>query len=195
MPENPRRMVRRSVVLLALLSALPVAGRADELADVRERVQASMQWARSYVVTTTSATGFSVTTTFVAPDRYRSALSYSGAMRDIVLIGDTAYVSDDGGRTYRKTPAPPEILAAQAQLHDVPVDRVLPDKLIGGKVWGRFTTVASGPQKDQYLICAYDKRTYRIHDCSNGGMTLTFSRYDDPANVVTVPPNVAGSSR
>ena len=177
-------------VLLALLAALPVPARGDDLTDVRERLQAAMQWARSFVVTTTTASGFSVTTTFVAPDRYRSALVYVGGMRDVVLIGAVAYVSDDGGKTYRKTSAPPEVLAAEAQLRDVPVDRLLPDKLIGSTVWGRFTTVASGPQKDQSLVCDYDKKTYRIHDCSNGGMTLIFSRYDDPSNAVTVPKNV-----
>ncbi len=189
-------MERRSTAaLLALLAALPVAARADELTDVRERVQAAMQWARSYVVTTTSMTGFTVTMTYVAPDRYHSALAYGGAMRDVVLIGPVAYLSDDGGKTYRKTSAPPEVLQAQAQLHDVPVERLVPDRLIGGRVWGRFTTVASGPQKDQYLTCDYDKRTYRINDCSNGGMTLTFSRYDDPSNAVTVPANVTGGVR
>ncbi len=181
-----------AAVLLALPAALPLAAAADELTDVRERVEAAMHWARSYVVTTNAATGFTVTMTFVAPDRYRSVLSYGGTTFDVILIGSTAYVSADG-KTYRKTQPPPEVLAAEAQLNDVPVEQLMPDKLIGSRVWGRFRTTASGPQKDQHLVCTFDKKTYRINDCSNEGMTLTFSRYDDPANVVPVPATPAGA--
>jgi len=182
-----RRLV--PLALLALLAAAPTAARADDAATVRVKVGAAMQSAKSFVVTTTAATGFSVTMTFVAPDRYHSVLTYSGTGRDVVLVGPVAYISNDG-QTYRKTDAPPEVIAAQAQLRDVPVDQVLPDKSAGGKTWGQFATTSAGPQKDQHLTCAYDKKTYRIGDCSNEGLTLTFSRYDDPTNVVTIPANV-----
>ena len=184
-----RRLV--PLALLALLAAAPAAARADDLTTVRTKVGAAMTAAKSFVVTTTAATGFTVTMTFVAPDRYHSSLAYNGKT-DVVLVGPIAYVSSDG-RTYRKTDAPPEVIAAQAQLRDVPVDNVLPDKTAGGKTWGQFTTTSAGPQKDQHLICTYDKKTYRIAECANEGLTLAFSRYDDPANVVTVPSNVTVS--
>jgi hypothetical protein len=184
-----RRLV--SLALLALLAAAPAAARADDdLAAVRSKVGAAMSAAKSFVVTTTASTGFTVTMTFVAPDRYHSTLAYNGTT-DVVLVGPVAYISSGGG-AYRKTDAPPEVIAAQAQLRDVPVDSVLPDKTAGGKTWGRFTTTSAGPQKDQRLTCTYDKKTYRINDCANEGLTLAFSRYDDPANVVTVPTNVVG---
>jgi uncharacterized protein YbaR (Trm112 family) len=183
--------IRLVPLALAALLAAPVAARADDLATVRTMVAGAMLAAKSFVVTTTAATGFTVTMTFAAPDRYHSTLAYNGATRDVVLVGAIAYVSGDGGQTYRKTDAPPEVIAAQAQLRDVPVDRVLPDKTAGGKTWGRFTTTSAGPQKDQHLICTYDKKTYRINDCSNEGLSLTFSRYDDPGNVVTIPTNLA----
>ena len=150
-----------------------------------------MQSAKSFVVTTTATTGFTVTMTFVAPDRYHSVLAYQGASRDVVLIGPVAYVSADPRQPYRKTDAPPEVIAAQAHLRDVPVDQVLPDTVAGGKTWGHFMTTSAGPQKDQHLACTYDKKTYRINDCTNEGLTVTFSRYDDPANVVTIPTNLA----
>jgi hypothetical protein len=183
-----RRLI--PLALLALLAAAPAAARADDLAAVRSRVGAAMASAKSFVVTTTAATGFSVTMTFVAPDRYHSTLAYNGTT-DVVLVGPVAYISSDG-RSYRKTDAPPEVIAAQAQLRDVPVDSVLPDKTAGGKTWGQFATTSAGPQKDQHVVCSYDKKTYRIAECANEGLTLTFSRYDDPANVVTVPTNVVG---
>jgi hypothetical protein len=179
-----------SLGLLALLAAACVPARADDLATVRTKIAGAMQSAKSFVVTTTAATGFSVTMTFAAPDRYHSSLAYNGATRDVVLVGPVAYVSADGGQ-YRKTDAPPEVLAAQAHFREVPVDQVLPDKAAGGKTWGQFSTTSAGPQKDQHLTCTYDKKTYRINDCSNEGLTLTFTRYDDPANVVTIPANLA----
>jgi hypothetical protein len=182
------------LALLALLAAAPVAARADDLATVRSKIGAAMQSAKSFVITTTASTGFTVTMTFAAPDRYHSSLVYNGTNRDVVLVGPVAYISSDGG-AYRKTDAPPEVLAAQAQLRDVPVDQVLPDKTAGGKTWGQFATTSAGPQKDQHLVCTYDKKTYRINDCSNEGLSMTFSRYDDPLNVVTIPANLAPPAR
>jgi hypothetical protein len=181
------------LALLALLAAAPVAARADDLTTVRSKIGAAMQSAKSFVVTTTASTGFTVTMTFAAPDRYHSSLVYNGASRDVVLVGPVAYISD--GQAYRKTDAPPQVLAAQAQLRDVPVDQVLPDKTAGGKTWGQFATTSAGPEKDQHLVCTYDKKTYRINDCSNEGLSMTFSRYDDPQNVVTIPTNVLPPAR
>jgi hypothetical protein len=153
-----------------------------------------MRSARSYMVATTASTGFTVAMTFVAPDRYHSTLTYNGSTHDVVLVGTVAYVNADGG-PYRKVDAPAEVVATQAQLRDVPVDAVLPDVTSGGKTLGRFETTSAGPQKDQRLTCTYDKQTYRIAVCSNEGMSLTFSRYDDPANVVTIPTNLAPARR
>ena len=187
--------MRRSLVtlaLVALLAAPCTPARADELATVRSKVAGAMQSAKSFVVTTT-APSFNVTMTFVAPDRYHSALAYNGTTRDVVLVGLVAYVSADG-LVFRRTDAPPEVIAAEAQLREVPVDRLLPDKTSGGKTWGQFVTTSAGPQKDQHLTCTYDKKTYRINECSNEALLLAFSRYDDPANVVAIPANVATPS-
>lgn len=179
------------LALAALLAATCVPARAEDLATVRGRVAGAMQSAKSFVVTTAGTNGSKVTMTFVAPDRFHSTAAYNGRSADVVLVGTVAYVSADTGQPYRKTDAPPEVIAAQAHLRDVPVDQVLPDKIAAGKTWGQFTTTSAGPQKDQHLTCSYDKKTYRINDCSEEGLTVTFSRYDDPANVVTIPTNLA----
>ena len=178
------------LALVALLAAAPVPSRADELTTVRAKIGAAMLAAKSFVVTTKASTGYTVIMTFVAPDRYHSALTYSGGNLDIVLVGPIAYVSDDGRRTYRKSDAPAEVLASRDRLRDVPVDQLLPDKTVAGKTWGRFAATSSGPQKDQLLTCSFDKTTYRLNDCTNEGLSLTFSRYDDPTNAVTIPANV-----
>ncbi|MDQ6924779.1 MAG: hypothetical protein M3154_00900 [Candidatus Eremiobacteraeota bacterium] len=184
-----------SLALVALLAAACTPARADDLTTVRAKVAEAMQAAKSFVITTTASTGFRVTMTFVAPDRFHSTATYNGANTDVVLIGPVAYVSPGSGQAYRKTDAPPEVTAAQSHLRDIPVDAVLPDKTAGGKSWGRFATTSAGPQKDQRLTCTYDKTTYRVNDCSNEGLTLTFTRYDDPANAVTVPTNLVPRAR
>ena len=98
--------------------------------------------------------------------------------------------TDDGSLTVATTGDVRQYLNdsnAQAQLLDVAVDRLLPDITAGGATWGSFVTTAAGPQKDQRLTCVYDKATYRVGVCKNDGLTMSFSRYDDPTNVVTVP--------
>ena len=79
-----------SLALLALLAAGPVAARADDPASLRAKVQNAMHAAKSFVVTTTASTGFNVTMTFAAPDRYHSTLAYNGQNRDVVLVGPNA---------------------------------------------------------------------------------------------------------
>lgn len=176
--------------LLALLAADTVAARADDAAAaLHGKITAAMSSAKSFVTTTSASTGFTVTMTFAAPDRYHSSLSYIGTTRDVVIIGPAVYVSN-GGQPYRQVEAPPDVISAPAQLREVPVDRVLPDMIESGVRWGRFETTSSGPQKDQHLVCTYDKRTYRLAQCSNEGFKIVFSRYDDPQNVVTMPSNL-----
>jgi hypothetical protein len=178
------------LALVALLAAAPSPARADELATVRAKIAASMRAPKSFVMTMKGPSTVTVTT-YVAPDRYHSVLTYKGGTLDVVLVGANAYLSDDGRRTYRRTDAPGEVLQAKERLSSVPVDQLLPDRIIDGKTWGRFAALSPGPQKEQLLTCSFDKTTYRINDCTdNEGLSLTVSRYDDPTNVVTVPANV-----
>jgi hypothetical protein len=190
-------MIRRtaSLALAAFLAAGAVPARADDdVVAVRAKIAAAMTAAKSFVVTTSAATGMTGSMTFVAPNLYHSALVFNRARRDVVLVGSTAYISDNDGQTYRKVGAPPEVVAAQAELRAIPVDRLLPDKITAGKTWGQFATSSGGPEKDQPLTCSYDKTTYRIGQCSNPGLMMSFTRYDDPNNVVLVPV-VAGGAK
>jgi hypothetical protein len=185
-------MPRHAAVLaiVAALAGTSLPARADDLATVRDKVAAAMTAAKSFVFTMSPASGISVTTTFVAPDRYHAVLAFSGSSRDVVVIGTVAYVSADGA-PYRKLDTPPDVLATQAQLRNVPVDQVLPDKPSNGVTYGQFATSSAGPQKDQHFTCTYDKKTSRIVACENEGLTLSFSRFDDPANIVTIPTRLA----
>lgn len=191
-------MIRRrvSLALVSLLAATIAPARADDAADtVRAKIAAAMSAAKSFVVTTSAATGMTGSMTFVAPNLYHSAVVYNRARRDVILVGSTGYLSEDDGQTYRKFEPPAEMVSAQAELRAIPVDHLLPDKTVGGKVWGQFTTSSGGPQKDQQLICTYDKTTFRVGQCSNPGLVMSFSRYDDPGNVVDVPTLVKGTSK
>lgn len=189
-------MVRRWVplALASLLAAAAVApARADDAADaVRTKIAAAMTAAKSFVVTTSAATGMTGSMTFVAPNLYHSAVVFNRSRRDVILVGTSGFVSDDDGQTYRKFQPPAEMVSAQAELRAIPVDRLLADKTVGAKVWGQFATSSGGPEKDQQLTCTYDKTTFRIGQCSNSGLVMSFSRYDDPGNVVDIPTLVKG---
>src|ERR1700727_2758177 len=115
-----------SLALAALLAATAVPARADDVATVRAKIAAAMTSAKSFVVTTSAATGMTGSMTFVAPNLYHSAVVYNRTRRDVILVGTTGYVSDDDGQTYRKFEPPPEMVGAQAELRAIPVDRLLP---------------------------------------------------------------------
>ncbi len=183
---RPRRASLASAALLAgtaLLAAAPAA--ADDLAAVNAKIGAAMHAAKSFVLTTTSG-GFDGTMTFVAPDRYHTSLAYNGTTYDVIVIGKDGYVSANGS-AYRKVDTPPEFLQTQVQLRDVPVDALLPDTVQNGVTYGQFATTSAGPQHDQRLTCTYDKRTYRVSRCANDALAIGFTKFDDPANAVTVP--------
>jgi hypothetical protein len=188
-----------SLALIALLAgAAQLAGAAspaaaDDLAAVNAKVGTAMHAAKSFVLTTTTGS-FNGAMTFVAPDRYRTSLAYNGTTYEVVVIGKEGYVSANGS-PYRKADAPPEFLQTQVQLRDVPVDAVLPDTTVNGTVYGQFATTSAGPQHDQRLTCTYDKKTYRIARCANESLTIAFTKYDDPANAVAVPPGAAPARR
>ena len=184
-----------AIVAAALLPAVcpgPVSA-ADDLPTVRAKVPAAMQAAKSFVASAASQSGFTVTTTYVAPDRYHSVLNYNGSVYDVVLVGPTAYLSTNGN-PYTTLAAPPQVLAVQQQLRTMPVDAVDPDTTVDGVTYGQFETTQAGPQRDQHLTCTYDKTTYRIARCTGTTLNVSFARYDDPANAVTVPANVAKPS-
>ncbi len=191
-------MIRRLALLAlaVLLAAGTAPARADDdITAVRAKIAAAMTAAKSFVVTTSAATGMTGTMTFVAPNLYHSAVVFNRVRRDVVLVGAVAYMSEDDGHTYRKVAAPPELISAQAEMRAPPVDKLLPDKVVNAKTWGQFATSSGGPEKDQPLTCTYDKTTYRVGICSNAGLLLAFSRYDDPTNVVIVPELVTGSGK
>ncbi len=192
---RPRLAPLASAALLvgtALLIGTARPAAADDLATLNAKVGAAMHAAKSFVLTTTAG-GFNGTMTFVAPDRYRTALAYNGTSYDVIVIGKDGYVSANGS-AFRKVDAPPEFLQTQVQLREVPVDAVLPDTTVNGTTYGQFSTTSAGPQHDQRLTCSYDKRTYRIARCANDALTIGFTKYDDPANAVA-PPAAAGTHR
>jgi hypothetical protein len=176
-----------SLAAVALLAgAVKPAGAADDASTVRSRVSAAMQAAKSFVFTVTSNGGLDGTTTYVAPDRYHSALTFGGNTYDVVIVGSRAYVNANR-EGYQQLSAPPQFLETTVQLRNVPVDAILPDTTVNGTTYGQFATSSAGPQHDQHLTCTYDKATYRIARCASPTLTIAFDRYDDPANVVTVP--------
>lgn len=178
---------RYSAGMLALLAAMALPASADDAAGLRARVSAAMQSTHSFLLATTMTSGLAGTMTYVAPDRYHTVVAYGGSNYDVVIIGQSAYVSTNGG-AYSPMPVPSGFVETQMQLRNVPVESLLPDTTVAGVTYGQFATTSAGPQHDQHLSCTYDKTTYRVVRCANPSVTVSFSHYDDPTNVVVVPP-------
>ena len=177
-----------SVLVLPLaLALLPhPAAAADDVTAVRTKVRAAMGAAKSFVADAKLTSGYALQTTFVAPDRFHSTVQFNGRSTEVYLIGSQGYIGAPDG-SFRAVTAPPDFVATQRQLVDVPVDAVLADQTAGGVTYGRFTSTSAGPQHDQRVTCSYDKKTYRLAHCENASFSVGFSHYDDPANVVVAP--------
>lgn len=171
--------------------SLAAAAAADDLPALRAKVPAAMQAAKSFAAAASSPSGFTVNTIYVAPDRFHSVLHFNGATYDVVLLGRSAFLSSNG-KPYTSVPTPPAVLEVQQQLIAMPIDAVAADTVVDGVSYGQFETTQAGPGRDQHLTCAYDKQTYRLVRCAGTSLSVTFSRYDDPANVVTAPAAAGG---
>jgi hypothetical protein len=83
--------------------------------------------------------------------------------------------------------------------------RVLPDRVEDGVTVGVYQStgqipatpmMAQSAPKETTVTCSYDKQTYLTKKCSDsaGQYLLTFSHYNDPANVIVLPPEAKSAT-
>jgi hypothetical protein len=200
--QKPRAMKRilRLVVTSTVIAAWAAPARADDVATVCRKLQAAAAGVTSFVVQIQAAgtAGVSGNLTFVRPMRMKSELGIGLLSVESYLIDGTAYVHDANG--WQKT----KIDARQAPQQSAniadsmkPADvTLLPDRQEGGSDAGVFaleTTApaAAGPASERApvrTVCSYDKSTYLLKSCANGVITMTYTRYNDAANSVVLPP-------
>jgi hypothetical protein len=181
------KMFARLALVAVMLASAAIPARADDKSDLQAKIAAAAKGVKSVVMTTViSQVGATTTVVYVAPDRTRSSISAPIlGTRDVLTIGDTSYLSTNGG-PYTKSESPGA--AAQVRnLTDVTVIDIQPDITTAGITYGQYTTTITAMERSVSLICAYDKKTYLRTTCGNEFAVVKFTNYNDPKNIVEVP--------
>jgi hypothetical protein len=181
-----KRLLASTLVALAL-SAVATPVLADDKSDLHEKLVAGMTAVKSFQQTMViTPTGMVTTSTVVMPDRAKVSVAAGAQTIDMIIAGGDMYKSTNGG-PYTKS-ATPAAIAGQFSKVTVPdVVAILPDKTTGSVTVGVFESSIPTPNGPVKLTCTYDKKTYRLADCSGDLLTQTFSNYDDPKNVIEAP--------
>jgi hypothetical protein len=173
-------------------SAVATPAWADMTAEVQSKIDGALERAKSYVVTTHyPAQAYSATLVHVAPDRSRVVVAVAATTTDIVTLGDMTYSSKNGA-PFEKAPRSAEPTAHAGPIGGVKVAALVADVTVDGVTYGAFdAAVPLGAQ--QTLRCTYDKKTFRLVRCANDDVTEIYGGYNDPANVIEAPSNVAAA--
>lgn len=185
---------------------------ADDGAQVAENIRKAVAAVASFQATMTGPPGMTAQVTFVRPDRVRNVISVGSSTAEAIAVGTTTYVRSNGGPWGRSSNA--GTAAAARQLVDSLVSSTsytaLPERRENGATVGAFSAalpasflpvplkVATASSSDKTappltVTCTYDKATYLVHTCTMqlpnfpGPLTMTYSKWNDPANVVDVP--------
>ncbi len=200
---DPRRLTSSLrgaglIALPAMLAAAATVGiaRADQSSDLQARVRAALRNATSFVETVTVKPnpyvplGATLRFTVVAPNRYHQTVSGAPPQADdTIIIGHEVYGKEAGGWTV-ETWSDRLVISFEADVFDVTVRVVGPDRTVDGKTVGSFVMKDPRGAKDtDTLDCTYDKQTFRLLTCSSAISSITYSNYDDPAVTIETPKN------
>ena len=187
-------------MVLAALQVSPALARADDPRALTTKLVAAAAGVNSFVVQmkVTGATGVSGSLTFVRPMRIKSEFTGDATSVETYFVDGTVYTHLPGG--WQKTKidgahAPPQSVNIAEGLTAATVT-VLPDRTEDGASVGLIeveTSVApagglTAQAAGSRMVCSYDKTSYLLRVCTNGIMTMTYTKYNDPTNVVELPP-------
>ncbi len=207
-PAQMRSFFRFVAVIATAVSAAVPAGAADDLGAVTASVASAAEAVQSFVVKTevVGTTGVRGTITFVRPKRMKFAYSIGQMSIETYLVDGVVYIHAPQAGWRKMT-----LDSLQEQQQSVNIGdtiksakvTLLPDRQENGATMGAMqveTTLptAAGPIAQsagaQPLVCTYDKATYRISVCANNVVTMTYSNYNDPANIVVLPPEAKSAT-
>ncbi len=197
-----------AITVAALLSicSLPARAAQDEGSRVAAAVAKAAADVTSFRMTLSGAQNISSTMVVVRPDRVRSDMSFGPMKTESVVIGSTSYVRINGGTWLVSKIQNAMDFAKQfaTTLAKQTTYTPLPDRQESGVTYGAFSSTtdsgmmaaagtATASSTPMTMECTYDKVTYLMHVCTLAPpgapfpMTLTYSAWNDPANVVDVP--------
>ena len=174
-----------SLALAALAAVAPLRVQADAYGDLvrtRNAFLAAKSWHGSEVM----PDGRTVIVDYVAPDRWR--ISPTPKITEL-LIGDTVYMSTNGKTT--KLPIPGGMLQqtiagfknmpASADVKSSAKDRGT--RMVGGQLVRVYTFTTKGVPATLYVGRSW-LPVQNVVKTSQGNVTITYSRYNDPAIVI-----------
>jgi hypothetical protein len=203
----------RAALVLAL--ALPAAAAADDRVAVTAKIAAAATGISSFVVDSTvnGTTGVTSQTTFVRPKMVKSVTTLGTMTVESYIVDDTVYVhwAIMGWQkmSLGQAQSSPAALNIAENIKSSKV-KYLPDRQEDGTTVGAYTievpqplaastlpapgTASPAPAAALTLTCTYDKSTYLARTCANDMMTLKYSKYNDPGNVVDLPPEAKNAT-
>jgi hypothetical protein len=188
-------------VIAVVVVGLTMAGRlsaADDPAAIQAKMKAAQAAVQSFRMQISAPGTAGVATVFNNPKRMHMQLS-SGPLTIEMYIADGYAYQNIGNTGWKKQllPAGAALVDIQRAFDGKTVFAVAPDVTDGGVTYGAITMqlaaapVPGAPAAPPLTItCSYDKQSYLMHACGSTYATETFSGYDDPANVVTLPPEL-----
>lgn len=192
------RFLAAGSVAFALATA---SVRADDLADLKAKLAQGVAGVTSVrMVMTTPAGPGTMTVVFPTagqPRGLRAKIAMTGPQiaMSMYIVDGYMYQSINGSR-WEKRPLPN---VADA-VHLGPAFDTggtltpLPDRVEDGTTYGAFSEsppAAFGASPALTFTCTYDKTTGRVHQCSSQLLSMTYTGYNDPANVVDLPASTA----
>ncbi len=207
--QGTRTAAALTIAVLAI--ARSAARAADDDTRLASAIKEAQMSVSSFRETVTGLPNASTTIVFVKPDRAHLEMSFGPLKTETVVIGSTGYVRMNDGPWLVSTMQNQENFAKQylASFQNQTTFTFLPDRQEGGITYGTLSTTIgastllppSGAMAENTastpitMQCTYEKATYLMHVCtmqqpgSQIPITITYSAWNDPQNVVTVPPD------
>ncbi len=175
------------VLAAPLVALVPLAASAAPESGLKASVVKAFSDIRSYKVTVLgSVRSLGV---FVAPNKYQMTTMFGGRTIKTIIVGKDYWTFSNGswqrsGTASNNLDVDIAGLLRNAKANPSIPFAKLPDQTQDGKPVGTFGyTFKNGTSE----TCNYDKKTYRVTRCKSDELTLLYSGYNDPGNVVANP--------
>jgi len=186
MSSNLRRRAGALALTLAFLGPLATLAASGDPA-LRANLLAAYANVKSYKITVLGSVKSSGV--YQDPNRYKMTTQFEGKTVKTIFIGGTYWIYANG-RWEKQTAGNKLDYDVSGLLRNIKADRKavlvkLPDIVRNGKRLGTFayTFKSSGTQE----TCNYDPATYLVVRCKAEELTILYSGYNDPTNVVPTP--------
>jgi hypothetical protein len=185
MPSALRRA--SAALVLAALTPLAAAVAVNGDATLRSKLLGAYAGVKSYKITVLGSVKSNGV--YVAPNRYKMTTQFEGKTVKTIFIGGTYWIFANG-RWEQQASGNKLDYDISGLLRNLKADPhaalgKLPDTLRGGRRLGTFvyTFQSSGTRE----TCNYDPATYLVVRCKAEELTILYSGYNDPTNVVPTP--------